>query len=39
VRFAFGGSGKRGGDRAIFLMVADCMVAMLFAYAQTSRKI
>ena len=34
LRFGFGGRGKRGGGRAIyFLMVADGVVAMLFAYA------
>jgi hypothetical protein len=39
LRFGFGGRGKRGGGRAIyFLMVADDMAALIFAYAKNEQK-
>lgn len=39
IRFAIGNRGKRGGGRAIyFLILADDMAVMLFAYAKNERE-
>ncbi len=39
LRFALGGKGKRGGGRAIyFLMIADDLAVMLFAYAKSEKE-
>jgi hypothetical protein len=38
VRFGFGGRGKRGGGRAVYVaMLADDVVAMLLAYAKSDQ--
>jgi hypothetical protein len=38
VRFGYGGRGKRGGGRAIYVAaLADDMLAMLFAYAKNEQ--
>ena len=39
IRFGVGGKGKRGGARAVyFLMVADDIAVMLFAFAKSERE-
>lgn len=39
LRFAIGSKGKRGGGRAIyFLMIADDLAVMLFAYAKSEKE-
>jgi hypothetical protein len=39
VRFGFGGRGKRGGGRAVYILVmADDTVIMLFAYAKNEQE-
>jgi len=39
IRFGFGGRGKRGGGRAVyFLVVADDMAVMVFAYAKNEQE-
>jgi len=38
VRFGFGGRGKRGGGRAVYVaMLADDLVVMLLAYAKSDQ--
>jgi hypothetical protein len=39
VRFALGGKGKRGGGRAIYyLLVADDVAIMIFAYSKADQE-
>ena len=39
LRFGYGGRGKRGGGRAIyFLMLADDVAVMLFAYGKSTQE-
>ena len=39
LRFGYGGRGKRGGGRAIyFLMLADDVAIMLFAYGKSAQE-
>jgi hypothetical protein len=38
LRFAPGGRGKRGGGRAIYLMVSDDVAVLVFAYAKSSQE-